>query len=60
MILLKPEIQLVLLSATIDHPEFFASWLGALKKVPIHLISTEYRIVPLPGPCLRQQQFLGE
>ena len=47
MILLKPEIQLVLLSATIDHPEFFASWLGALKKVPIHLISTEYRIVPL-------------
>ena len=47
MILLKPEIQQVLLSATIDKPELFASWLGDLKQVPIHLISTGYRIVPL-------------
>lgn len=47
MILLKPTIQMVLLSATIDKPELFASWLGDLKQVPIHLISTSYRIVPL-------------
>ena len=47
MILLKPDIQQVLLSATIDKPELFASWLGDLKQVPIHLISTNYRIVPL-------------
>jgi len=47
MILLDPKIQLVLLSATIDKPELFADWLGDLKQVPIHLISTSYRIVPL-------------
>ena len=47
MILLDRTIQQVLLSATIDKPELFASWLGDLKQVPIHLISTNYRIVPL-------------
>lgn len=47
MILLDPKIQQVLLSATIDKPELFAKWLGDLKKVPMHLISTTYRIVPL-------------
>lgn len=47
MILLDPKIQQVLLSATIDKPELFARWLGELKKVPMHLISTNYRIVPL-------------
>ena len=46
-ILLDPAVQLVLLSATIDKPELFAQWLGDIKKVPIHLISTQYRIVPL-------------
>lgn len=47
MILLPREVNLVLLSATIQGPEIFASWLGELKQKPIHLISTEYRIVPL-------------
>jgi len=47
MILLDPKVQQVLLSATIDKPELFANWLGELKQVPIHLISTNYRIVPL-------------
>lgn len=47
MILLDPKVQLVLLSATIDRPDLFAGWLGDLKQVPIHLISTQYRIVPL-------------
>ena len=55
MILLDPSIQQVLLSATIDKPELFAQWLGNLKKVPIHLISTTYRIVPL-----RHQVMIGE
>jgi len=45
--LLPSSINLVLLSATIDKPEKFAGWLGTLKQKPIHLISTEYRIVPL-------------
>jgi len=47
LILLPPRVNLVLLSATIDAPELFAGWLGNLKKKPIHLISTLYRIVPL-------------
>jgi superfamily II RNA helicase len=47
MILLPPEIHMVLLSATLDHPEAFAEWLGNLKQVPVHLISTDYRVVPL-------------
>jgi antiviral helicase SKI2 len=47
LMLLPAEINLVLLSATLDAPERLASWLGDLKKKPIHLISTSYRLVPL-------------
>jgi superfamily II RNA helicase len=47
MILLPRAVNLVLLSATIESPEIFAAWLGELKQKPIHLISTQYRIVPL-------------
>jgi superfamily II RNA helicase len=47
MILLPPSIHLVMLSATLDHPEYLANWLGILKQTPIHLIETQYRIVPL-------------
>lgn len=46
-VLLPPSINMVLLSATIEKPEPFAKWLGNIKQKPIHLISTEYRIVPL-------------
>lgn len=53
LILLPPTVNLVLLSATIDGPELFASWLGELKQKPIHLISTQYRIVPLTHAVLR-------
>jgi superfamily II RNA helicase len=58
MILLPREVNLVLLSATIDSPEFFAGWLGDLKKKPIHLISTTYRIVPLQHAVVRAADFL--
>ena len=47
MILLPPEVKMIMLSATLDHPEYFAEWLGELKQRSINLISTEYRIVPL-------------
>ena len=47
LIMLPKEIKLVLLSATIDHPEYLASWLGNLKEKPIHLISNTNRIIPL-------------
>ena len=45
--LLDPSINLVLLSATIENPSKFAGWLGDIKNKRIHLISTEYRVVPL-------------
>lgn len=47
LMLLPASVRLVLLSATLDAPERLAGWLGDLKKVPIHLISTSYRLVPL-------------
>jgi superfamily II RNA helicase len=47
LILMPPEIKLVLLSATIDSPESLAAWLGEIKQVPINLLNTSYRIVPL-------------
>jgi superfamily II RNA helicase len=47
LILLPPTIRLVLLSATIESPDVFAQWIGEMKQVPVHLISTQYRVVPL-------------
>ena len=58
MILLPAKVNLVLLSATIDSPQQFASWLGDLKQKPIHLISTEYRIVPLIHGMYRGSEML--
>ena len=58
MILLPPHVNLVMLSATIDAPEHFAGWLGDLKKKPIHLISTQYRIVPLVHGVYKGEEFL--
>ena len=60
MILLPREVNLVLLSATIQGPELFASWLGELKQKPIHLISTEYRIVPLQHGVYRGEGATAE
>jgi superfamily II RNA helicase len=57
MILLPKEINLVLLSATIDSADLFASWLGELKEKPIHLISTTYRIVPLEHYVIKKGTF---
>ena len=57
MILLPPEVQMVLLSATIDRADLFASWLGELKQIPITLISTQYRVVPLTHGVLLGTQF---
>ena len=47
IILLPKEITLVMLSATIDKPETFASWIGNIKEKPINLIPTSHRVVPL-------------
>ena len=57
LILLPPEIQVVLLSATIDRADLFAGWLGELKQKQISLISTQYRVVPLTHGVLIGTQF---
>jgi superfamily II RNA helicase len=57
MILLPREVNLVLLSATIDSADLFASWLGELKQKPIHLISTTYRIVPLEHYVIKNDSY---
>jgi len=55
LIMLPPEIKLVLLSATIDHPERIAEWVGALKRRPIHLIANTRRIIPLTHYIYKSQ-----
>lgn len=57
MILLPREVNMVLLSATIDSADLFASWLGELKQKPIHLISTTYRIVPLEHYVIKKDEY---
>lgn len=47
LVLLPPEIKLILLSATLSHPEGFAKWLGDIKERKVWLISTLWRAVPL-------------
>ena len=47
IVLLPKNINLVMLSATIDKPELFASWIGNIKETPISLIPTSHRVVPL-------------
>jgi ATP-dependent RNA helicase DOB1 len=59
MILLPSEINMVMLSATLDHPEYLANWLGDLKQKKIHLIQTHYRIVPLIHQLInKKEQFI--
>ena len=55
MILLPKEVQLIMLSATLDKPEFFAEWIGELKQVPCHLIQTQFRVVPLTHYILQNE-----
>jgi superfamily II RNA helicase len=59
-ILVPPTINLVLLSATIHKPEAFGQWLGDLKQKPVHLISTEYRVVPLLYKLPNGQTLMNE
>jgi len=47
LILMPPTVRMILLSATIDSPEAFASWLGEVKQTPITLLKTTHRVVPL-------------
>jgi len=47
IILMPKEINMIMLSATIDKAEDFASWIGELKQTKTNLIPTTKRVVPL-------------
>ena len=59
MILLPREVNLVLLSATIAEPQWFASWLGDLKQKPIWLCGATHRVVPLTHNIMFSDGELG-
>jgi antiviral helicase SKI2 len=44
---LEKNVQIIMLSATLSEPLKMCEWIGNLKKVKCHLITTPYRIVPL-------------
>lgn len=47
ILMLDPKVKLVMLSATLSHPEKFASWVLSRKNKDISIISTDHRAVPL-------------
>ena len=47
IVLLPNEIQIVMLSATVDKPNLFAGWISDIKQKKTLLSSTNERIVPL-------------
>ena len=58
MILLPPSIRMIMLSATLDDPEKLATWLTSIKQHPVHLIQTQYRIVPLTHHVLNEEKMI--
>ena len=40
-------IQLIMLSATLNQPEFFGKWVENIQNKPTNIISTNHRVVPL-------------
>jgi superfamily II RNA helicase len=47
IVMLPKHIRILGLSGTISEPERFASWIGQIKEIPIHLIRTSRRPIPL-------------
>ena len=47
IVLLPPSIKLAFLSATIPNAREFAQWISDLKRLPCHVITTDFRPTPL-------------
>jgi superfamily II RNA helicase len=47
IVIADQSIQLIMLSATIDKPDEFASWIGSIREKKVYLIPTNHRVVPL-------------
>jgi superfamily II DNA/RNA helicase len=44
---LDPRVQLIVLSATVGHPEKFCQWVNVTRRVPMELVDSRERKVPL-------------
>ena len=58
LVLLDRDVSLIMLSATIDKPENFASWIGNMKQKNICLIPTNHRVVPLKHYMLKDKELI--
>lgn len=58
LMMLPANIKLIMLSATISHPELFAKWIGDIKKNPISLMVHTKRPVPLNHYLLSDSKLL--
>ena len=56
----RQDTTLIMLSATLDRPEQFGSWIGEIKQKPIHLIKTSHRVVPLKHYFLKDYEYEDE
>lgn len=46
-VMIDPQVQLVMLSATVAKPHEFSNWIASIKQKPTDLITTQHRIIPL-------------
>jgi len=60
LLMSRKETTLVMLSATLNKPEEFSSWIGNIKEKPINLIKTSHRVVPLKHYYFKDFQYEDE
>ena len=60
LLMARKDTTLVMLSATLNKPEEFSSWIGNIKEKPINLIKTSHRVVPLKHYYFKDFQYEDE
>ena len=60
LLMTREDITLIMLSATLNKPEDFCTWIGNIKKKPINLIKTSHRVVPLKHYYLKDYEYEDE
>ena len=60
LLMTRKDTTLVMLSATLNKPEEFSSWIGNIKEKPVNLIKTSHRVVPLKHYYFKDFQYEDE
>lgn len=60
LLMARKDTTLVMLSATLNKPEEFSSWIGNIKEKPVNLIKTSHRVVPLKHYYFKDFQYEDE